>query len=153
MAKKSAGILLYRFTKGALDVLLVHPGGPFWAKKDEGAWTIPKGEFEDNETPLDAAKREFQEEMGAAISGIFMPLEPVKLSSGKLVYAFALEHDFDTSQIKSNTFTMEWPPKSGKQQEFPEIDHGAWFDIETAKIKLSKNLVVMVEELVLKVQG
>lgn len=120
MEKISAGILLYRLKNKIPEVLIVHPGGPFWAKKDLGVWSIPKGELNDNESLLDAAVREFQEEMGELISGNFIPLAPIKQSNGKTVYAFALEHDFDVSKIKSNTFTMEWPPKSGKQQEFPK---------------------------------
>ncbi|MEO8210318.1 MAG: NUDIX domain-containing protein, partial [bacterium] len=128
MTKKSAGILLYRLTNQILEVLIVHPGGPFWAKKDLGAWSIPKGEFTDDENPLDAAVREFHEEMGEPIQGDFIPMTPIKQKNGKVVYAYSLEHDFDVSKIKSNTFTMEWPPKSGNQQEFPEIDRGEWFD-------------------------
>ncbi len=147
MLKKSAGILLYRFSDSILNFFLVHPGGPFWAKKDVGAWSIPKGEFEDDENPLQAALREFSEETGQIISGNFITLTPVKQGSSKTIYAFAIEHDFDASKLKSNTFNMEWPPKSGKQKEFPEIDKGQWFDIETSKLKLNKNQVAFVEEL------
>lgn len=150
MAKKSAGILLYRLTNKILEVLVVHPGGPFWANKDFGAWSIPKGEFNDDENPLDAAIREFEEEMGVRISGEFIPMTPVKQNSGKVVYAFALEHDFDTSKIRSNTFTIEWPPKSGKQQEFAEIDKGEWFDFQLCKQKLNEFQAAIVDELAKK---
>jgi len=150
MAKKSAGILLYRFTKKILEVLIVHPGGPFWAKKDLGVWSIPKGELNDNENPLDAALREFLEEMGEEISGNFIPMTPIKQSNGKIIYAFALEHDFDALKIKSNMFTMEWPPKSGKQQAFPEIDRGEWFDFTTSKQKLNEYQAAIVDELAKK---
>ena len=150
MTKISAGILLYRLTNKILEVLIVHPGGPFWAKKDIGVWSIPKGELNDNESPLDAALREFQEEMGEQISGNFIPMTPIKQRNGKIVYAFALEHDFDALKTKSNTFTMEWPQKSGKKQEFPEIDKGQWFDFTTSKQKLNKRQAFIVDELVKK---
>src|SRR5205807_8201425 len=122
MSKKSAGLLLFRETAAGLEVLLVHPGGPFWAKKDDGSWSIPKGEFEDGEEPLAAAKREFEEEMGVPATGEFMLLKPLKQPSGKLVFAWAVRSDFDPSRLKSNMFSMEWPPKSGLQREFPEVD-------------------------------
>lgn len=150
MSKKSAGILLYRFNNKIFEVLLVHPGGPFWAKKDLGAWSIPKGEFNDDEKPLDAAIREFHEEMGEQISGDFMAMSPIKQKSGKVVYVFALEHDFDTTKIKSNTFKIEWPPKSGKQQEFLEIDRGEWFDFTTSKLKLNISQAKIIDELAQK---
>lgn len=150
MAKKSAGILLYRLTNQILEVLIVHPGGPFWAKKDLGAWSIPKGEFTDEENPLDAAIREFEEEMGQQIKGDFISMTPIKQNSGKIVYAFALERDFDETKIKSNTFTIEWPPKSGKQQEFLEIDKGEWFDFTTSKQKLNEFQAAIIDELVSK---
>ena len=117
MEKKSAGILLYRLKNKFLEVLLVHPGGPFWTKKDLGAWSIPKGEFTKDENPLDAAKREFQEELGIDCTGEFIPLTPIKQRGGKIVHAWALEGDIAPNQIKSNTFEMEWPPKSGRKQE------------------------------------
>jgi predicted NUDIX family NTP pyrophosphohydrolase len=150
LSKKSAGILLYRLTNKILEVLIVHPGGPFWAKKDFGAWSIPKGELKIGESPLDAAVREFNEEMGEQISGNFIPITPIKQKNGKIVYAFALEHDFDALKIKSNTFTMEWPPKSGKRHEFPEIDKGQWFDFTTSKQKLNECQAFIVDELVKK---
>ena len=150
MIKKSAGILLYRLTNKILEVLIVHPGGPFWAKKDLGVWSIPKGELNEDESLLDAALREFKEETGEQISGNFIPLTPIKQINGKMVYAFALEHDFDALKIKSNTFTMEWPPKSGKKQEFPEIDKGGWFDFTTSKQKLNECQAFIVDELAKK---
>jgi len=147
MAKKSTGILLYRFQNTVLEFFLVHPGGPFWTKKDEGAWTIPKGEFEDNEDPLDAAKREFEEETGVKISGKFIELKPVKQKSGKLVYAWAVEGDIDSSKIKSNEFEMEWPPKSGKMKSFPEIDRAAWFNLKDAEQKMNAGQFSLIKEL------
>jgi predicted NUDIX family NTP pyrophosphohydrolase len=137
MAKKtSAGILLYRIRSETLEVFLVHPGGPFWAKKDAGTWSIPKGEFDEGADPLETAKREFHEETGSPISGEFVALTPLKQPSGKLIHAWAVQGDIDASSIKSNTFSMEWPPRSGKQQEFPEVDKGGWFKIPAAQEKL-----------------
>lgn len=150
MAKKSAGILLYRLTNHILEILAVHPGGPFWAKKDLGSWTIPKGEFTDEEPPLDAAKREFLEEIGIDISGKFIELTPIKQNSGKMVYAFAVQGDIDPETIKSNTFEMEWPPKSGKKQAFPEIDKGGWFNVPQAKQKLLEPQTALIDELAKK---
>ncbi|MCI0722604.1 MAG: NUDIX domain-containing protein [Acidobacteria bacterium] len=151
MSKKSAGLLLFRDVSAYLEVLLVHPGGPFWAKKDEGAWSIPKGEFDEDEDPLVAAKREFEEETGVAPSGDLIPLEPLRQPSGKVVYAWAMKGDFDPAALKSNTFSMEWPPKSGRQQEFPEVDRAAWLSIEAAKRKILKGqapfLVQLLEKL------
>jgi len=137
MAKQSAGILLYRKTNSGLQVFLVHPGGPFFKNKDAGVWSIPKGEFLDDEGPLDAAKREFHEETGLSIDGKFLRLEPVTLKSGKIVHAWAVEGDIDATSIYSNMFEMEWPPKSGKRQSFPEIDRAGWFDVDEAKVKIS----------------
>ena len=137
MPKKTAGLLLYRETSGDLEVLLVHPGGPFWAKKDDGAWSIPKGLVEQGEDPFAAAKREFIEETGGAVPGSEpLRLEPLMQSGGKLVQAYALRGDFDPSTLKSNTFLMEWPPKSGRQQEFPEVDRAAWFSPADARRKI-----------------
>lgn len=139
MKKQSAGILLYRKTAQGLDVLLVHPGGPFWARRDLGAWSVPKGEFTEDEDVLTAAKREFAEETGMpAPDGDYQSLGQAKQPSGKIVYVFALQADFDTRKFKSNMFTMEWPPKSGQQQQFPECDKAAWFTLETAKQKIVK---------------
>ena len=136
MAKKTtAGLLLYR-RRGELEVFLVHPGGPFWAKKDLGAWSLPKGEISEGEELLHAARREFTEETGFAIDGEFRPLDPLKQSGGKVVHAWAIEGDCDPSQVRSNLFSMEWPPKSGKTQEFPEVDRAAWFTIAEARQRI-----------------
>jgi predicted NUDIX family NTP pyrophosphohydrolase len=145
--KQSAGLLIYRRGGAGLEVLLVHPGGPFWRRKDSGAWSIPKGEFDQHEDPLQAAKREFQEETGFVAAGNFMELESVKQPGGKVVLAWALEGDFDPAAVRSNTFTIQWPPRSGKQQEFPEIDRAAWFDLKTAKEKILKGQVPILEQL------
>lgn len=134
--KLSAGILLYRMRGGEIEVFLVHPGGPFWARKDEGAWSIPKGEYVANDDPLATAKREFHEETGFEVGRSFHPLTPLKQPSGKVISAWAVEGDVDAADVKSNTFSLEWPPHSGKTQEFPEVDRGAWFDLPTAQAKL-----------------
>lgn len=133
-----------------MEVLLVHPGGPFWAKKDDGAWSIPKGEFADGEEPLDAAKREFEEETGIPAVGDFIALESLKQPSGKLVFAWAVRSDFDPSRLKSNTFSMEWPPKSGRQQEFPEVDKAEWFNVEAARRKILKGQAPFLDQLLAK---
>jgi len=137
VAKSSAGILLYRQRAAQVEVLLVHPGGPFWSKKDDGAWFIPKGELEAGELPLCAARREFREELGSEPPNS-QPLElgTVRNKSGKLIYAWALEGDFDPAQLKSNTFLLEWPPKSGQKREFPEVDRAAFFTLPDAEPKL-----------------
>ena len=145
--KKSAGILLYRIRAGVLEVFLVHPGGPFWAKKDAGAWSIPKGEFEQGEDPLEHAKREFLEETGFPVDGDFRKLNSVKLKSGKTVHAWAVEGDVDAASIRSNRFSMEWPPKSGRQQEFHEVDRGGWFDLAAARMKLQEGQLGLLDEL------
>lgn len=150
MKKQSAGLLLYRTTTPtSIEVLLVHPGGPFWIKKDQGAWSIPKGEFGDDEDALDAAKREFAEELGIlAPEGETIALGSAKQSSGKVIYAWAVKADVDPQHVKSNVFTMEWPPKSGKQQEFPEIDKAQWFAIAAARQKLVKGQLPLLEQLI-----
>lgn len=127
---------MYRLSDDGLEVFLVHPGGPFWAKKDEGAWSVPKGLFEDDENPLEAARREFREETGFDVSGGFMALTPLKQPSGKVVHVWTVEGNIDAAAIKSNMFSMEWPPRSGNQQEFPEVDRGGWFTIGQAQVKL-----------------
>jgi predicted NUDIX family NTP pyrophosphohydrolase len=149
-SRKSAGLLLFRDTTAGLEVLLVHPGGPFWAKKDDGVWSIPKGEFADGEEPLDAAKREFEEEMGVPAVGDFIALESLKQPSGKRVFAWAVRSDFDPSRLKSNTFSMEWPPKSGRQQEFPEVDKAEWFSVEAARRKILKGQELFLDQLLAK---
>jgi predicted NUDIX family NTP pyrophosphohydrolase len=137
MPKKiSAGILMYRIRADVLEVLLVHPGGPLWARKDAGAWTIPKGGIDDDADALEAAKREFAEETGSPVDGEFLRLTPLRQPSGKVIHAWAVRGDLDAAKIKSNAFTMEWPPRSGRRQEFPEIDRGAWFAIPEASQKL-----------------
>jgi predicted NUDIX family NTP pyrophosphohydrolase len=137
VAKRSAGILLYRLSGDAPEVLLVHPGGPFWARKDEGAWSIPKGEYGDGEDPRACALREFEEETGTALaSNDLVDLGSVKQKGGKTVTAWAAEGDLDAEAVRSNTFTMEWPPRSGRTAEFPEIDRAGWFDPDTARTKL-----------------
>ncbi|HWF08264.1 MAG TPA: NUDIX domain-containing protein [Bryobacteraceae bacterium] len=135
MTKRSAGILLFR-RKPDLEVFLVHPGGPFWAKKDLGAWSIPKGEYAEGEEPLIAARREFEEETGTALSGKFLALGEIKQAGGKIVDAWALEHDLDAAAVRSNTFEMEWPARSGRMRAFPEIDRAAWFSVSAAAEKL-----------------
>jgi predicted NUDIX family NTP pyrophosphohydrolase len=147
MSKKSAGLLLFRQGPQGLEVLLVHPGGPFWASKDDGTWSIPKGEFGEEEDPLAAAKREFEEETGARPEGEFLPLEPLKQPGGKLVFAWAVRSDFDPSGLKSNTFSMEWPPRSGRRQEFPEVDRAAWFGVESARRKMLRGQVGFLDRL------
>jgi predicted NUDIX family NTP pyrophosphohydrolase len=132
VAKVSAGLLVYRKRPGTLEVLLAHPGGPFWAKRDSGAWSIPKGEVDAQEPPLDAARREFHEETGFTVSGAFTALSPLRQPGGKVVHAWAVAGDCDPTQMRSNLFRMEWPPRSGKQQEFPEIDRVEWFAIDEA---------------------
>jgi predicted NUDIX family NTP pyrophosphohydrolase len=146
-SKKSAGVLLYRLRNGELEVFLVHPGGPFWANKDEGAWSIPKGEIVEDEDPLKAAKREFFEETGFKVNGNFIALTPVKQAGGKWVYAWAVEGDCDAGAIRSNTFSMEWPPRSGNKKEFPEVDRAGWFTLDVAKRKILKSQLSLLEEL------
>ncbi len=148
MQKVGAGLLLYRRRGGIIQVFLVHPGGPFWKKKDEGAWSIPKGEPGHGEELLPAAKREFEEETGFRPAGNAIPLSPVKQAGGKMVHAWAIEGDCDPAAIKSNVFTTEWPPHSGRQQEFPEVDRAGWFDITGAKKKINKGQIPLLDELV-----
>lgn len=147
MPKLSAGLLLFRRTSPQIEVFLVHPGGPFWARKDEGAWSLPKGEYAEGEHPLDAARREFQEETGFDLDGDFLPLGEVRQSGGKLVTAWALEGDIDPSSVRSNTFSLEWPPKSGRTQAFPEVDRAAWFPLPAARAKLLKGQVPFLDRL------
>lgn len=147
MPKQSAGILLYKLTDGILQVFLVHPGGPYFRKKDDGAWSIPKGEYLDDEDPLAAAQREFHEEVGKLITGNFIKLHPVKQKSGKVIHAWAVEGDIDHTNITSNIFEIEWPPKSGKRASFPEIDRADWFTMDEAKVKIIPGQVGLIEEL------
>lgn len=151
--KTSAGILLYRFREKKPEFFLVHPGGPFFVNKDAGAWSIPKGEFTEGEDPLEKAKQEFEEETSHKLTQKeFMELKPVKLKSGKKIYAWATEGDLDHGAIRSNAFAMEWPPRSGQVKEFPEVDRAGWFDAETAKEKLNPGQVPLIEELAEKLK-
>lgn len=153
MAKKSAGLLIYRrqqlqkAERTEWQVLLVHPGGPFWQKKDAGAWSIPKGEFTESEDPLSAAIRETKEETGFSAVGKLVELSPVKQKSGKIVYAWASEADFDLLRLQSNFFEMEWPPRSGKTTSFPEIDRAGWFGLDEAAGKMLEYQLPLLEEL------
>jgi predicted NUDIX family NTP pyrophosphohydrolase len=144
---QSAGVVLYRRKGPALEVLLVHPGGPFWARKDEGAWSIPKGEFSAGEAPADAARREFTEETGVELAADLLPMTPVAQSRGKTVYPFAVEGDLDVEAITSTTFEMEWPPRSGQTRSFPEIDRAAWFSLVEAKRKIVAGQRPILDEL------
>ena len=148
MAKTSAGLLLFRRPGPDVEVLLVHPGGPLWARKDDGAWSIPKGLADDGEEPLAAAVRECREELGVTVAGDFIPLGALKQSGGKTVLAWAVEADFDPGTLKSNTFTMEWPPRSGKRQQFPEVDQAAWYTPGLAKQKILKGQAPFIDELI-----
>ncbi len=136
MAKRSAGLLLFRRRNGGLEVFLAHPGGPFWVKKDLGAWTIPKGEFEPGEEPLDAARREFEEETGFRVDGQFLDLGTVTQNSGKIVSAWAVEGDCDPARLVSNFCEVEWPPRSHRMIQIPEVDRGAWYAIGEARQKM-----------------
>lgn len=144
--KNSAGLLLYRRRDGRVEVLLVHPGGPFWAKRDEHAWSIPKGEFEAGEDPLAAARREFAEETGFCPEGEAVDLG-VRKQPGKAIHVWAMAGDWDPAAIASNTFTLEWPPKSGRLQEFPEADRAAWFDLAAARLKIHKGQAGFLDDL------
>lgn len=148
MPKKSAGILLYRFEKdGKLQVLLVHPGGPFWRGKDKGVWSIPKGEVHLGENPMDAAIRELEEEIGLKVEGGLIELPPITQKGGKKVFAWAAQGQWDPANLKSNKFLMEWPPGSGNYKEFPEVDSARWFSIEEAREKIISSQVKLLEEL------
>ncbi|MEM0482369.1 MAG: NUDIX domain-containing protein [Nitrososphaerota archaeon] len=144
---RSAGILLYRRNGARIEVLLVHPGGPFWSGKDEGAWSIPKGLVEEGEDPLETAKREFKEETGFEVDGGFISLGEVRLASGKIIQAWALEGNIDAEKVTSNKFAMEWPKGSGKTQEFPEVDKAAWFSLEEAAKKIHKGQLELLNRL------
>lgn len=147
MPKMSAGLLLFREAYGGLEVLLVHPGGPFWSRKDDGAWSIPKGEFEAGEDPLAAARREFEEETGASAQGEAIPLGSLRQSGGKIVHAWAVRGDFDPALLRSNTFLLEWPPNSGSMQELPEVDQAGWFPLAVAKGKILRGQMGLLERL------
>jgi len=147
MPKISAGLLMYRVRGGELEFLLAHPGGPFWKDRDAGAWTIPKGELQPGEEPLVAAMREFQEEIGLKPEGEFIELKPITQKGGKVVHAWAFEGDCDASQVKSNTFQMEWPPRSGKFQTCPEVDRASFYGMAEAKQKINPAQAAFLEEL------
>jgi predicted NUDIX family NTP pyrophosphohydrolase len=153
MAKQSAGLLIYRRRKGGIEVLLVHPGGPFWQHQDLGVWSIPKGQFAAGEDPLAAARREFQEETGMEAAGNFMPLQPLKQPSGKTVHAWALEGDFDSTRLRSNTFPLEWPPHSGNWVQVPEVDRAEWFSLPAAREKILPGQRGFLEELAGRILG
>lgn len=153
MSKKSGGILPFRFRDSRLEVMLVHPGGPFWEGKDAAAWSISKGLFEEGESPLVAAKREFREETGFEVDGDFIELGEIKQHSGKIVYAWAVEKDLDEMNVVSNNFTMEWPKRSGIMREFPEIDRAGWFEIESARKKILKGQQDFIDRLISAIGG
>lgn len=147
VSKRSAGLLMYRKGRDGIEVFLVHPGGPFWAKKDHSVWTLPKGEYDEDEEPLAAAKREFQEETGFVPNGTFVELGSIRQKSGKIVVAWAVEGDCDPAQLTSNTCEIEWPPRSGKRLEIPEIDRGSWFSAQTARIYIRPEQIPLLEAL------
>lgn len=154
MTKRSAGILLYRRSDQGVEILLVHPGGPFWARKDEGAWSIPKGEYDEGDDPRAAASREFAEEIGRPLpDGEPVGLGEVKQPGGKLVVAWAVEGSIDADHVVSNTFTIEWPPRSGKTREFPEVDRAEWFTVPAARIKILKGQLAFVDRLLAHLDG
>lgn len=153
MAKQSAGLLLYRIGSNGPEIFLVHPGGPFWAKKDEGAWTIPKGEIEPGEDPLAAAIREFAEETATTLAGNFRSLPPIRQPGGKRVLAWAIEGDIDPVTIHSNSFAIEWPPRSGEHRAFPEIDRGQWFTLDAARRRINKGQIALIDTLAELLKG
>ncbi len=152
LSAQSAGLVLYRQRDGNLEVLLVHPGGPFWQKRDDGTWSIPKGEFAENEAAIDVARREFREELGVPVpDGGLTPLGAVRQAGGKIVHAWAVRGDLDVTRLAGNTFELEWPPRSGKLQQFPEVDRAVWFDLDAARRKLlpaQRAFIDRLEELV-----
>jgi predicted NUDIX family NTP pyrophosphohydrolase len=156
MAKRSAGLLMYRRRENDLEVFLVHPGGPFWAKKDLGSWSIPKGEYTEGEDPLEAARREFTEETGFdtgfAAAGDFIDLGTIKQAGGKLVSVWAVEGDCDPAELRSNTCMIEWPPRSGRQIEIPEVDRGAWVGIDEARQRILKSQAPVIDLLLKQLQ-
>jgi predicted NUDIX family NTP pyrophosphohydrolase len=152
MAKTSAGILPYRVNEGRLEVFLVHPGGPFWARKDHGAWSIAKGEFEPPEDAVDAARREFNEETGFDVTGDMIELEPRRQASGKIIHVWAVEGDYDPAQLRSGTFTIEWPKGSGRRATFPEVDRAAWFDLADAHERILAGQAPFLDDLAARVR-
>jgi predicted NUDIX family NTP pyrophosphohydrolase len=152
MPKQSAGLLMYRTREAQLEVFLVHPGGPFWAKKDLGAWSIPKGEYVEGENPLDAARREFTEETGFEADGNFIDLGTIKQAGGKLVSVWAIEGDCDPEKLVSNTCMIDWPPRTGRKIEIPEVDRGAWFGTEEARQRILKSQEPVIDLLLTRLQ-
>jgi predicted NUDIX family NTP pyrophosphohydrolase len=153
MPRTSAGLLPYRWREGRLEVFLVHPGGPFWANKDTHAWSVAKGEVEPDENILDAAHREFFEETGISMARLAIPLALVRQAGGKLVHVWAIEADIDPSVVQSNSFPLEWPPRSGQVRQFPEVDRAAWFDLAEARSKIHKGQVALLDEMSSKLGG
>ena len=153
MPRTSAGLLPYRRREGRLEVFLVHPGGPFWANKDTHAWSVAKGEVEPDEDLLHAAHREFCEETGLTLAEPAIPLAPIRQASGKVVHVWAIEADIDPSTIQSNSFQLEWPPRSGLELQFPEVDRAAWFDLADARSKIHKGQVALLDEMNAKLGG
>ncbi len=153
MTKRSAGLLMFRRSGSRVEVLLVHPGGPFWAKKDLGTWSLPKGEYAEGEEPFEAAKREFEEETSIKPKGEFFPIGEIKQPSGKTIMAWAFEGDLDPALIQSNLFSMEWPPASGNIREFPEVDRGDWCCVETARKKITKGQAGFLNRLIERLAG
>jgi len=147
MAKKSAGILLFRKQRGELFVFLVHPGGPFWKNKDDGAWSVPKGEIIEDEDPLERARTEFSEETGKEVTGNFIPLKAITQKGGKTVYCWAVEGEIETAGLSSNTIMIAWPPRSGKMMEIPEVDRWEWFSAEEARIKINPAQCAFIDEI------
>jgi predicted NUDIX family NTP pyrophosphohydrolase len=147
MPKHSAGVLIYRRRAGKIEVLLVHPGGPFWRNRDKAAWSIPKGEFDPDEDALEAARRELGEETGLRVEGPLTPLAPRRQTGGKVIHVWATENDVDISTVRSNTFSMEWPPRSGRMQEFPEVDRADWFPLDLAREKIHTGQTGFLDEL------
>ena len=153
MPRTSAGLLPYRRRKGRVEVFLVHPGGPFCVNKDEHAWSVAKGEVEPDEDLLNAAHREFSEETGLTLAGRTIPLAPIRQASGKLVHVWAIEADIDPSVVQSNSFPLEWPPRSGQVRQFPEVDRAAWFDLADARSKIHKGQIALLDEVNSKLDG
>jgi predicted NUDIX family NTP pyrophosphohydrolase len=153
MPKQSAGLLMYRQRESKLELFLVHPGGPFWAKKDLGAWSIPKGEYAAGENPLDAARREFTEETSFTAKGDFLDLGTIKQTGGKLVSAWAVEGDCDPTALRSNLCPIEWPPRSGRQIEIPEVDRAAWFSLDEARQRILKSQTPVIDLLIKRLGG
>jgi predicted NUDIX family NTP pyrophosphohydrolase len=152
MPRVSAGLVPYRWRGDQLEVFLVHPGGPFWANKDDGAWSIAKGEIGAGEPPLAAARREFEEETGLSLAGQALPLTPIRQAGGKLVHAFALEAELDPATVRSNRFTIEWPPRSGERRDYPEVDRAGWFRLEAARRKILQSQIPLLEDLRLRLR-